>query len=45
MTDDHYKKPGWFTRNVFNRAVALATRLGVSVWGSRDLGCPGPQDR
>ncbi len=37
MTDDHYKKPGWFTRNVFNRAVALATRLGVSVWGSRIL--------
>ena len=41
MTDDHYKKPGWFTRNVFNRAVALATRLGVSVWGSRILGVRG----
>jgi deazaflavin-dependent oxidoreductase (nitroreductase family) len=37
MAEDHYKKPGWFTRNVFNRAVALATRLGVSVWGSRVL--------
>ena len=33
----HYQKPGWFTRNVFNRAVALATRLGLSVWGSRIL--------
>ena len=33
----HYKKPGWFTVNVFNRIVALATRLGLSVWGSRVL--------
>jgi len=37
MADEHYNKPGWFTRNVFNRIVALATRLGVSVWGSRIL--------
>jgi deazaflavin-dependent oxidoreductase (nitroreductase family) len=37
MTDDHYKKPGWFTRNIFNAIVALATRLGVSIWGSRML--------
>jgi deazaflavin-dependent oxidoreductase (nitroreductase family) len=33
----HYREPGWFTRNVFNRAVALLTRAGVSVWGSREL--------
>lgn len=33
----HYQEPGWFTRNVFNRAVAVATRLGISVWGSREL--------
>ncbi len=33
----HYKEPGWFTRNVFNRAIALLTRSGVSVWGSREL--------
>jgi len=33
----HYRKPGWFTRNVTNRAVAGLTRLGVSVWGSRVL--------
>jgi deazaflavin-dependent oxidoreductase (nitroreductase family) len=33
----HYKAPGWFTRNVFNRAVAGLTRLGISVWGSRVL--------
>ena len=32
-----YVAPGWFTRRVFNRAVAGFTRLGVSVWGSRVL--------
>jgi len=37
MADEHYKKPGWFTRNIFNATVALVTRLGVSVWGSRIL--------
>lgn len=36
-TVPHYRKPGWFTRHVFNGAVALATRLGLSVWGSRVL--------
>jgi len=33
----HYRKPGWFTKHVFNRAVAGLTRLGISVWGSRVL--------
>ena len=33
----HYQAPGWFTRNVFNRVVALLTRAGVSVMGSREL--------
>ncbi len=36
-TGPHYRKPDWFTRNVFNRAVALLTRLGISVAGSRIL--------
>jgi len=36
-TEHHYGKPGWFTRNVFNRLVAFLTRRGVSVWGSREL--------
>jgi deazaflavin-dependent oxidoreductase (nitroreductase family) len=31
------KRPGWFTKNVFNRIVAGLTRLGVSVFGSRVL--------
>jgi hypothetical protein len=37
----HYRQPGWFTRNVFNRAVAWLTGLGLSVWGSRVLEVPG----
>ena len=32
-----YVKPDWFTNNVFNPTVALFTRLGFSVWGSRIL--------
>jgi len=32
-----YVKPDWFTKNVFNPTVAVFTRLGVSVWGSRLL--------
>jgi deazaflavin-dependent oxidoreductase (nitroreductase family) len=34
---DHYQRPGWFTRNVFNPIVAGLTRAGISVWGSRVL--------
>jgi deazaflavin-dependent oxidoreductase (nitroreductase family) len=33
----HYRRPGWFTKNVFNAAVAGMTRLGISVLGSRIL--------
>ncbi len=36
-SDAHFKQPGWFTRHVFNPAVALLTRLGLSIWGSRVL--------
>jgi deazaflavin-dependent oxidoreductase (nitroreductase family) len=36
-SDTHFKRPGWFTKNVFNRAVAALTRLGLSVLGSRVL--------
>jgi len=32
-----YVKPDWFTNHVFNPTVALFTRLGGSVWGSRVL--------
>lgn len=33
----HYRKPGWFTRVVFNRVVLGLTRLGISIWGARIL--------
>ena len=32
-----YIKPDWFTRSIFNPTVALLTKAGVSVWGSRVL--------
>jgi deazaflavin-dependent oxidoreductase (nitroreductase family) len=32
-----YVRPGWFTTHVFNPLVAILTRAGVSVWGSREL--------
>jgi deazaflavin-dependent oxidoreductase (nitroreductase family) len=35
--DAEFQEPGWFTKNVFNRLVALLTRLGLSVAGSRVL--------
>ncbi len=35
--EQRFQEPGWFTKNVFNRLVALLTRLGLSVAGSRVL--------
>ena len=37
----HYQAPGWFTKNVFNRAIAGLTALGLSVRGSRVLAVKG----
>lgn len=37
----HYRAPGWFTRNVFNRTVSFLTGHGVSVRGSRVLAVKG----
>ena len=38
MSDEaRFQEPGWFTKNVFNRLVAVATRLGLSVACSRVL--------
>jgi deazaflavin-dependent oxidoreductase (nitroreductase family) len=37
----HYRAPGWFTRNIFNRFIAFLTRRGVSVAGSRVLAVKG----
>jgi len=36
-----YRRPGWFTNHVFNPVVALLTRAGISVMGSRVLEVPG----
>jgi deazaflavin-dependent oxidoreductase (nitroreductase family) len=33
----YYLKPDWFNKNIFNPTVALMTRVGISVWGSRIL--------
>ncbi len=32
-----FQEPGWFTRHVFNPAIAGLTALGISVSGSRVL--------
>jgi deazaflavin-dependent oxidoreductase (nitroreductase family) len=37
MTETRYLQPGWFTRNIFNRAVRRSTRMGLSIMGSREL--------
>jgi deazaflavin-dependent oxidoreductase (nitroreductase family) len=34
---ERYRRPGWFTKHVFNPTVAALTRLGISVYGSRVL--------
>jgi deazaflavin-dependent oxidoreductase (nitroreductase family) len=40
MADD-FRRPGWFTAHIFNPTIALLTRLGLSVAGSRVLEVPG----
>jgi deazaflavin-dependent oxidoreductase (nitroreductase family) len=34
---EHFREPGWFTKNVANRLVAWLTRRGLSLAGSRVL--------
>jgi deazaflavin-dependent oxidoreductase (nitroreductase family) len=38
---EHYQQPDWATRYLFNPLVALFTRLGISVKGSRVLAVRG----
>ena len=33
----HYREPGLITRKILNPAVAILTKAGISVWGSRVL--------
>src|SRR4051794_6746731 len=35
--EEHYRRPGWFTKQLLNRIVARLTRLGLSIAGSRLL--------
>lgn len=37
MSEMTYRRPGWFTRRVFNPMVSGLTRIGISVAGSRVL--------
>jgi deazaflavin-dependent oxidoreductase (nitroreductase family) len=37
----HFQRPGWFTSRIFNPIVAVLTRLGLGVAGSRVLEVPG----
>ncbi len=37
VSPPRYRKPGWFTQHVFNNVVAVLTRSGISIWGSRVL--------
>jgi deazaflavin-dependent oxidoreductase (nitroreductase family) len=38
---ERFQRPDWFTKHIFNPAVALLTRLGISFAGSRVLEVPG----
>jgi deazaflavin-dependent oxidoreductase (nitroreductase family) len=38
---DHYQRPSWFTKHVFNPIVEGLTRIGIGVYGSRVLEVPG----
>ena len=44
MTDTHYRQPGWFTRNVFNRAVDEVTEVARRLVDSLVIHAP-PRDR
>ncbi|MFG1925122.1 nitroreductase/quinone reductase family protein [Cryptosporangium sp. NPDC048952] len=37
VIEQRYLEPGWFIRNVFNRAIQALTQAGVSIAGSRVL--------
>ena len=38
---DYYRAPGWLTRYFLNPQMALASKLGVSIRGSRILAVKG----
>jgi deazaflavin-dependent oxidoreductase (nitroreductase family) len=36
-TTHRYQAPDWFTRTIMNPLVGRLTRMGIGVWGSREL--------
>jgi deazaflavin-dependent oxidoreductase (nitroreductase family) len=41
VAETYYKRPDWFTVNVFNRLVSWATRLGIRPAGAQQLAVRG----
>ncbi len=41
MAEVKYKRPGWFTHNVFNRLVKGFSRLGINLAGAHTLALRG----
>jgi deazaflavin-dependent oxidoreductase (nitroreductase family) len=41
MAEDKYSRPGWFTKNVFNRLVEVLGRIGISAAGAQTLAVRG----
>jgi deazaflavin-dependent oxidoreductase (nitroreductase family) len=41
LAEDKYKRPGWFTHNVFNRIVRGLSRLGIGLAGAETLAVRG----
>jgi hypothetical protein len=41
MAETYYKRPGWFTRNVFNRLVKGLARIGLPMAGAQTLAVRG----
>ena len=41
MAEQRYLKPGWFVSHFWNPAVALAMKVGISLYGSRLLAVRG----
>jgi deazaflavin-dependent oxidoreductase (nitroreductase family) len=41
LAEVKYKRPGWFTHNVFNRAVRALSRFGIGLAGAETLAVRG----
>ena len=41
MAETYFKRPDWFTRNVFNPVVSLLARVGIGMAGAQTLAVRG----